>query len=245
MMARQAIAQARRKGRIPVESAPPPRPVPMPEVRPREKSDAAEILRTLDRTQLFRFAYVPFSIAQLVWDYVGTINDLAALMRIRETRPLARTVVALRREYDRIRAPYVDEQHQRSEVDNMYVFEDAVKSITDLYLINLRSDLEREYPLLDKEYVDYLTAVYQALILYDALMEYTDRQRLKVERMLGRGIGNLMPGPFYRLRGLIGEYIGDKPISDAFKARQRDYVITLATQMALIELDDGQMDYDD
>ena len=38
--------------------------------------------RELTDEELFRVAYVPFAIAELAWDYAGTVMDIALLLRI-------------------------------------------------------------------------------------------------------------------------------------------------------------------
>ncbi len=201
-------------------------------------SEEIRLSRVLDKEMLFRFAYVPFVIAQLVWDYADTITTLTAWMRLRETLPLNRKVKELRMEYDRKRAPFIDKTHQASEIENMYTFEDGVKEIFNLYLLNLRLDLQHEYPDLQDEDIDLLTATYQCLILLKSLHRYVAKQTAKVQRIVGRQIGRILPCELYALEPIIAAYVGDKPISDKFRKQQGQYVETLSTQIALIGLND-------
>lgn len=201
-------------------------------------SEEIRLSRVLDKEMLFRFAYVPFVIAQLVWDYVDTITTLTAWMKRRETLALSRKIKELRRDYDRKRAPFIDNLHQASEIDNMYVFEDGVKDIFKLYLLNLRLDLKHEYPDLQDEDMDLLTATYQCLILLRALYRYVAKQTDRIQRKIGRQIGRILPCELYALEPLVAAHVGDKPISDKFHKQQGTYIETLSTQIALIGLND-------
>lgn len=203
----------------------------------REERETLKLSKILDQDTLFRFAYVPFVIAELVWDYADTILTLSAMMR-NGAKKLCRAVKELRRDYDRVRTPYIDEAHRDSEVENMYVFEDGVKDIYSQMLVNLRCDLKSEYPSLDNDNVDFLTAVYQCDITMQSLLIYTRKQTEKIERIVGHRIGNILPKQMYQLARLIPEFVGDKPASDRFKTLKKQYEQTFATQIALIELSD-------
>lgn len=203
----------------------------------REERETLKLSKILDQDTLFRFAYVPFVIAELVWDYADTILTLSAMMR-NGAKKLCRAVKELRRDYDRERTPYIDEAHRDSEVENMYVFEDGVKDIYSQMLVNLRCDLKSEYPSLDNDSVDFLTAVYQCDITMQSLLIYTRKQTEKIERIVGHRIGNILPKQMYQLARLIPEFAGDKSASDRFKTLKKQYEQTFATQIALIELSD-------
>lgn len=203
----------------------------------REERETLKLSKILDQDTLFRFAYVPFVIAELVWDYADTILTLSAMMR-NGAKKLCRAVKELRRDYDRERTPYIDEAHRDSEVENMYVFEDGVKDIYSQMLVNLRCDLKSEYPSLDNDNVDFLTAVYQCNITLQSLLLYTRKQTEKIERIVGHRIGNILPKQMYKLARLIPEFVDNKPASDRFRKLKKQYEQTFATQIALIELSD-------
>lgn len=201
-----------------------------------QEDEELRLSRLLDKETLFRFAYVPFVIAQLVWDYADTILNMAALLRISETRKLCRAVRELRREYDRIRAPHIDAAHEASEVSNMYVFEDGVADITKQLLLNLRINLRSEYPELEDDYMSYLIAVYQCDITLKSLLLYTRKQTEIIEKKIDRHVGHILPESVYQLNRLVIEFIGDKPVSESFAKLKKQYIETFATQIALTEL---------
>ncbi len=203
-----------------------------------QEDEELRLSRLLDRETLFRFAYVPFVIAQLVWDYADTILTIAAWLRITETKPLCRAIKELRRDYDRIRAPYIDKAHANSEIENGYVFEDCVKSITDQLLLNLRIDIRSEYPEIEPEYLNFLLAVYQCDITLKSLLLYVRRQTDIIAKKIDRHVGRILPDAVYKLDKLILEFVGDKPVSKKFDNLKRQYIETFATQIALVGLNE-------
>lgn len=192
----------------------------------------------LNREELFRLAYVPFVIAQLVWDYADSILNMAALLRISETKKLCRTVRMLRREYDRLRAHHIDAAHEASEVSNMYIFEDGVADITKQLLQNLQINLRSEYPELEDAYMSHLIAVYQCDITLKSLLLYTRRQTEIIEKKVYGHIGHILPEPVCQLNRLVIAFVGDKPVSEDFAKLKKQYIEKFATQIALVELND-------
>lgn len=206
--------------------------------RQHEESEKRHLERLIGKETLFRFAYVPFVICKLVWDYAETLLDMAAWKKISATKPLCRQIRELRLEYDRIRAPFVDNEHQASEEDNMYAYEDGVNDIVRQMLLNIHIYLRSEYPDLQEDWIQFLGAVYQCDITLKALLLYSDRQANHVAKLIGRHVGHILPEPIYKLNLLVLQFVGDKPISSKFDGLKKQYIQTLAAQMALIELND-------
>lgn len=224
----QAIDRAKRQGLLPKNFTP-------PRIANNEQ-DKLRLSRMLDSETLFRFAYVPFVICELVWDYADTIVSITKYLKLHETKPLNRAIKELRTSYDRRRAKFVDSEHHASEQENMLVFEDGVHSIFKLYVTNLRCDLKSEYPELQRSHLDLMEAVYQCWILLKSLYRYVDGQERKIARLLKRNVGHVLPEEIYRLGHIIQAYIGDKPISEQFRKQQDTYAAILANKIALVGL---------
>lgn len=213
--------------------------------REKEHRDAIEeakrrerVAQMFDRETLFRFAYVPFVIAELVWDYADTVIIAAINLGQPETRKLSRAIRDARREYEHLRYEVINNDTRNREIENGYVFEDAVNDITRQMLLNVRLDINSEYPDLEDKSRDLLLSVYQCYITSRALLKYLDRESAKVEKRVGHRIGRMLPPPYYVMDALIPEFIGDKPASDKFKKLMQTYIDTFANQIALIELND-------
>lgn len=206
----------------------------------REKEQEIRLSEILDSEILMRFAYVPFVIAALAWDYADTVCEMASLLKIHEVKPLSRAIYQLKRDYERLRAEYIDVNHQKSEENNMYVFEDAVNDVFNLYLANVGFDLKREYPQLSEDYVLFIKAVYQCHIVLQSIYKYVEIITKKVECIVERNVGDILPKELRKLDTLIVEYIGNKPISEWLEKQQNVYVKTLANRMLEIELNESK-----
>ncbi|MCM1219926.1 MAG: hypothetical protein NC548_36095 [Lachnospiraceae bacterium] len=204
----------------------------------RREREKLELDKLLSKEDLFRFAYVPFVIAELVWDYADTVMDMAAWLKLRETRHLGRRIKELRREYKRVHDTFIDQEHNESEINNMYVYEDEVKHIFHTYYINLQCDLRHEYPDLSDDSISYLVAIYQCHVTLQALLLYTKRQEERLAKIVGHPVGHFLPPSVYELSKLILEYTSDCPAPEKFNKLQDTYIKTFATQMGLIELND-------
>lgn len=205
-----------------------------------EMERRAKIDKALSREELFRFAYVPFVIAELVWDYADTVLCLAH--GIHETRKLCRAIKNARKEYDTLRRQYIDENNRKREIENMYVFEDGVNRITRQMLLNIDIDIKSEYPDLLPESRDLLVAVYQCHVLSRALITYTNREAVKLEKRLNQRVGNILPPTYYVMDKLIPEFFGDKPASQRLKDLIAQYIKSLSVQIGLVELNDTSDD---
>lgn len=85
-----------------------------------------ELSELLDQDTFFRFGYIPFVIAELVWDYADTAIDLAVTMKHSQSKKLCRRIRELRKEYIYFKKKYFDSSHLESEIDNMETFYDEL-----------------------------------------------------------------------------------------------------------------------
>ncbi len=204
----------------------------------REAEEELKLSEILDSETLMRFAYIPFVVAQLAWDYADTVIDVSTLLRLHPTKKLCRAIRELKRRYDNVRAEFTNYAHRDSEIDNMYVFEDGVSDLFSLYLKNIEFDLKKEYPDLEGDYKVMLLSVYQCHIVLKAIYRYAEMQRDKIEKIVGHRIGDILPVELRKLDILIMEFIGDKPVSSQFDVQQKTYAQCIANRMCLVELND-------
>ncbi len=197
-----------------------------------------EIARILSREELFRFSYVPFVIAELVWDYADTVMICAQHIGNPATRRLSREIRNARTEYERLRQRHIDADNREREIENGYVFEDGVHDITSQMLVNIQCDIRSAYSDLNDDSRDLLIATYQCHVTSAALLKYIEKQRRDVARRLNRNVGNILPPSYMVMHRLIPEYIGDKPATPRFRDLMNKYIDTFATQIGLVELTD-------
>ena len=191
-----------------------------------------------NREELFRFAYVPFVIAELVWDYADTVILLAQGFNDPSQRRLSREIRRARAEYDKLRNECIMADSRKREQSNGYVFEDGINRITSQMILNIRLDINSEYPDASMATRDFLVAVYQCHIMSKSLLRFLDQQTEKAAKRIGSPVGRLLPKPYYVMDSLIPLYIGDMPASPRLRKMLSDYIRTFSTQMALIHLDD-------
>ncbi len=202
--------------------------------------DKAALAKKIEQENLFRFAYVPFVVAELVWDYADSVINMAAVHKQPETRSLSRKIRELHNEYRKEHDRFIDSAHHNNEINNMYIYEDAVYNIFKLYFTNLRCSLRGEYPELCDDAIEFLVGVYQCYVTLQALIRYTLGQEQKMAKIVGHPIGHILPKSVTRLSGLILEYVGNRPASESFNKLQETFIATFANQIALVELNDNK-----
>lgn len=206
--------------------------------RRRADKERREFTDNFTQHELFQIVYVPNVIAELAWDYADTITLLCHNNGQRETRRLNNAVRKLREQYDKSRSRYVDSQHREGEVENMYKFENIIKDITLTQILNIRFFIVSTYPDLCPESVELLVAVWQCLILLEALECHNQRMRHRLENRLQKTIGNITPPTVAKLHKLIPYYLGDKPMPPSFDKIRKEYTQAIATQIGLVEFTD-------
>ncbi len=199
-----------------------------------EESERNRCEHVISEEALFRYAYIPFVIGELVWDYAESILDACAWLELEGTKPLCRAVRELQQDYKRERPAYQNWDKKDNEDENKEVFEDAVQGIMNQMLTNLRLDLKREYPDLQQEHIAYIACVYQCDILLQSLLVYMGKERKNVGRQMCKKLSRILPDALYKLAMLLPEFVGDKPVSKGFANLRRQYIDTFATQIGLI-----------
>ena len=194
----------------------------------------------MNRDELFRFAYVPFVIAELAWDYADTV--LIMSKGIDAVKKLRRAIINARNDYNSVRRQFINAESREREIENMYVFEGGIKRITNQMLANIDIDIKCEYPELNDASHDLLVSVYQCHVISRALITYTDNEARKLAKRIKRPVGRILPPSYYVMDKLIPEFIGDKPASAHLKNLIGQYIKSISVQIGLVELNDESDD---
>lgn len=190
---------------------------------------------TLDKETEFTFAYKPYVIAELAWDYADTIAKLSANLKFgQEAKRLSREIYRLRQEYNSYRAPDIDKERQDSEVENMYIFEDCTQDITDKLLTNLRCCLCD----FDKASALYLMAVWQCEIMLRALFRYCRRIADKIAAKTNREIPDPLPVQVSSLLTIVTACQKVVPDAPDIEGIKKQYIEVYASQIALAGLNE-------
>lgn len=202
----------------------------------KEELEKLRLSEILDEDTLFRFAYVPFVIAEVAWDYADTVLNLTVIQKLKETLPLKRAVEKLRSEYNREHSRFIDEKHRQSEMDNMEVFQDEMKDlINQIYRSNVE-EVRRLYPDLCDDSNMLVAEVYLCRIVLSALFRYAAQITKKIEGIVHHPIGQIVPRQMMKLYNLIEEFAGDSPIKEAYKSQSEKFVQSLVESISEVEL---------
>lgn len=118
-------------------------------------------------------AYLPFVIAEVVWDYVDTILDLACVMRLQPTKRLCRAMRELRLDYDRSRAPFIDAKSREVETEHMIAFQDEFRAYFNKLWLAVKFNLRQRHGQLEENSEMLVCSVHMAMVCFKALRKFT------------------------------------------------------------------------
>lgn len=168
-----------------------------------------DIAKRLTKDELHRVAYLPFVIAEVVWDYADTLCDLAVIMRESKLKRLCRAVKELRRDYDRSRAPFLDAATQAKEEEHMIGFQEELNDFFYKMRLAVTAEIHTKHGHLESEGEMLVVACHMGVICFRALRKYTAWADALIERKCGRARHSIMPDQIRRLGFLLPEFAGD------------------------------------
>lgn len=172
-----------------------------------------EIKTKIDKETLFLFAFVPFVIAEIAWDYADTCVDLASILRISETKRLSRRVRELRQEYERHRSG-LDYTHRKIEADNMLAFQEDYKVYFSELYKEIAKQVEQRRPGLPLDSKLLVAGSYTCSVILRALFRYVSIIQSRIADALGiKNIGSIILPQLRQLNAIILQYTGDASIS--------------------------------
>ena len=200
-----------------------------------------EIKQKIDKETLFLFAFVPFVIAEIAWDYADSCIDLCILMRITETKKLCRCVRELRREYDRKRYK-IDQEHRNIETQNMEAFQEDYKQFFSELHTSITNQVAENHPGQCLEQRMLMAAAYSCAVVLRAVFKYTDILSKRIAGILGiTATGSIIVKELRVLEKIIIQFAGEESIggNNQFPSTLNPFVDTLVEyllQSEIIEL---------
>lgn len=168
-----------------------------------------DISKALTQEELYRVAYLPFVIAEVVWDYVDTILDLACVMRLQPTKRLCRAMRELRRDYDRSRSRFIDDKSREVETEHMIAFQDEFRAYFNKLWLAVKSNLRQRHGQLEENSEMLVCSVHMAMVCFKALRKFTYWADDLIESKCGRANHSIMPDQIRRLGILLPEFAGN------------------------------------
>lgn len=198
-----------------------------------------EIKTKIDRETLFLFAYVPFVIAEVAWDYADSCLNMAVLLRQRELKPLCRAIKELRRDYDRIRQRTIDRQHREIENEQMIMFQEDYKEFFSKLHLNIDLQVNKEHPGLCTDSRMLISAAYSCAVVLRSLFKYAGIMEKRIADILGiTAIGSIIVKELRQLATLILHFAGKDSIgnNNRFPDSLNVFVDTLTNYMLQSEM---------
>lgn len=162
-----------------------------------------------DDELLFRIAYIPYVIGAVAWDWVDSILDQAAQMRISATKGLARGIRELKKSYDRFRETSIYQQLCAEAQHHCECFQDGYADyFADMYK-GMKEQIRYYYPHLLAQWVDFKATVYVTLVVIKALHRYVAWCDKRIRELLGGADNSILPQHFQLLYTLVYVYLGD------------------------------------
>lgn len=211
-----------------------------PEQEHREFS-IEEIKRRIDKETLYLFAFVPFVIAEIAWDYADSCIDLAILLRLYETKRLSRHIRELRRSYDRKRY-IIDRKHRQIETENMLAFQEDYKEFFSHLHHSITEQVNGQYPGQCSDMQMLIAGAYSCAVVLRSLFKYADIMSGKIASLLGiTARGSIIVDELRQLAAIILQYAGEESIGgdNQFPSTLNVFVDTLVEyllQSEIIEL---------
>lgn len=200
-----------------------------------------EIKSKIDKETLFLFAFVPFVIAEIAWDYADTCKDITITMGLTKTKRLNRYIRELRRDYNRKRST-IDSEHRQIETDNMIAFQEDYKQFFLQLNCNIQNQVENEHPGLTMDLKLLISGSYSCAVVLRSLFKYVSIMERRIADMLGiKAVGSIIVPELRKLDAIILQYAGEESIgsNNRFPASLNPYVETLVNyllQSEMIEL---------
>lgn len=199
---------------------------------------AQHIEGVLSEEELYRFGYIPFVIAGLVWDYAETVTDMCASLRLDALKHMCREIKNLRREYEqeRIRTRLV--KLMQHEEHNAMIFEEDIKKNMRLFLTHLRIDVDKTYPDRSDDERFLIIAIHQCIVVLDSLIENVREMCENVSNRLGVRLGTILPPTLEPLRESLKKAEDIYRLPDGFYKTKKIFSHSFANMIKAIPLTD-------
>lgn len=207
-------------------------------VEEKAERDKQRLREVLSEDAIFSITYVPYVIAEVAWDYADTILDIAAYMKLSETKRLCRAIKELRREYDHARYKIINDQWRKSETENMIMFQETLSDFFGKVYTTYRDTLKQTYEDIEENSLMLIASVYVCRTVLKGLLLYAEAQEKIVSSILGYQIASILPDELHKLNTMIIEFAGDSPMPDSMNEVQIKFAKELAEYINDTEIND-------
>jgi hypothetical protein len=162
----------------------------------------------MSRNQLFRVAYIPFVMANVVVDWADTICNQAAAAQLKETKKLSREIRSCIREYEQSRQIHCLAQYREKEDNHAIELQEAWFG---KYFSELNTELQNHirycYPSLSTDMRYLFVSCYTCMIILQALEDYIEWCDNLIKEYYPARQKTMMPQPVKNLRKYVPSFI--------------------------------------
>lgn len=198
--------------------------------------------REFDDDEYFRFVYLPCIIAEIAWDYLETVRDLAIQMRISDLKPCSRIIREQHDEYDSLRRnrtlTYIRDSASKGvqvgSLNKLFQEEERVmefildkySSTFNYHTKRIRKAVLQAEPELAQPYIDYAVAVGLAWDVLKCFINYSTDSIVAHEK-LGKTVK--LPTQLVSLNQYLNVFLGslaDKGIEEVILSLSKELANT-------------------
>lgn len=204
-----------------------------PVLLPSRHVEAADAAATLPDHIVFRLGYVPFVVAEVVWDYIDSFVNAAAAGHRQEIKRTCRVLRSLRRDYQKYRSQWMNKQYLEGEEHNMLVFEDEARSVFNGYFLSMPNGICPDVrKALDQEDIYLLQAAHGCILTMIALERFVDKVCSEAEAACGEPWPNPIPTQTLMAVKAVMGCVGYIPF---FKSFRKTKEMAIAHLLALMD----------
>lgn len=163
----------------------------------------------IDDKTFFRYFYLPFVISDVFFDYVDTVLDLTAQLRITELKKVSRVIKELKKDYDYYKQRHLDFNNRQQEALHRDMMLDGFYDDFNNEYLLVKFKVSNERKSLVNEYKQFLSCVYMALIIFDTLKQYCFEADKVIESYWGECLNSILTKQAVKTAELLWQYTGD------------------------------------
>ena len=176
----------------------------IPEARVYEESK----VKIDDRT-FFRYFYLPFVISDVFFDYVDTVLDLTAQLRISALKKVSRVIKELKKNYEYYKSMHLNYFHRQQEMEHRDMILDGFYEDFNNEYKMIQFKVSNERKSLISDYRQFIGAVYMALIIFEVLKKYCKKADDVIESYWGECENSILTKQAVMTAELLWQYTGD------------------------------------
>lgn len=141
-----------------------------------------EIRESITDEDFFRYHYLPFVMMEVYYDYVDSMLDQAAYLRIEPLKKVCRSIKELKKEFEYFKLVHLDWKNRNQYTEHMEWFQDdSIKEFSAEFAL-IKSKISNTRSSLATDWRYFIATVYMCLIFFDALRRYCRIADEKIEK---------------------------------------------------------------